>query len=331
MHLITGATGLLGSHIAEQLAARGHQVRALVRRHSDRQFLDALGVNCMDGDLSDPSSLVRATQGVDTVFHAAARVGEWGPWSEFQRHTVTGTGNVVDACLACRVRRLVHISSTSAYGHPLPRPGGITEEEPLGTRLWWWDCYTRAKVAAEEIVWEAHKTQGLSITVIRPGWIYGPRDRSRIHRLAEALRRGHMPIIGRGDNLLNIVYAGNVAEACLLAAQSEAAAGQAYNISHDGPITQRAFLELLARELELPPPRWHIPFGLAFSGAFLMEAIGRTLHIPKPPPLTRYATWYLGKHLPHSTVKIETELGWKPSVGYEEGIRRMVQWSKSPI
>jgi nucleoside-diphosphate-sugar epimerase len=170
------------------------------------------------------------------------------------RDTVGGTQAVVDACVALSVPRLICISTISVYGHPPPRAGGITESEPLGQHPWWWDYYIRAKVLAEELLWREHMLRGLTVTVIRPGWIYGPRDRSRIFKLVNALRWYRMPILGWGDNRLNLTYAGNVADACILAAKERCAIGQAYNVSHDGPITQLDFLRLLAGELNVPRP-----------------------------------------------------------------------------
>ncbi len=117
MNLVTGATGLLGSHIVEQLCKRGLPVRALVRPGSDISWLKTQGVELAAGDITDPASLRAACQGVDVVYHAAAKVGDWGPWQEFQRITVDGTRNVVEAAVAAGVRRLVHISSIRAYGY----------------------------------------------------------------------------------------------------------------------------------------------------------------------------------------------------------------------
>jgi nucleoside-diphosphate-sugar epimerase len=117
MNLVTGATGLLGSHIVEQLRKRDLPVRVLVRRGSDVAWLKTQGVEFAEGDITDRASLDRACQGCDVVYHSAARVGDWGPWDEFQRITIDGTQNVIDACVAARVRRLVHISSVSTYGY----------------------------------------------------------------------------------------------------------------------------------------------------------------------------------------------------------------------
>src|SRR5438093_1505849 len=127
LNLITGATGQLGSHIAEQLAARGERVRALVRPASATALLERLGVELVRGDLHDAASVEKACAGADIVYHCAARVADWGPWSQFESETVTATRNLLAACRTAKVGRLLHVSSISVYGRPRTKTP-ITEE-----------------------------------------------------------------------------------------------------------------------------------------------------------------------------------------------------------
>ncbi|MCS7159101.1 MAG: NAD-dependent epimerase/dehydratase family protein [Gemmatales bacterium] len=327
VHLVTGATGLLGSHLVEQLVKRGDRVRALVRPGAQTRLLTDLGVELAWGDLTKPQSLLAACRGVSIVYHAAGKVGDWGTWDQFRRHTVEGTFHLIQACRIHQVERFIHISSTSAYGHPRPDGREITEDWPLGRTCWVWDYYTRAKILAEKIVWQAFHQHGLPVTVIRPSWLYGPYDRISIHRLAQSLRHGLVFLLGSGDNRINSVYAGNVAEACLLAAENPRAVGQAYNITNDGSLlTQRQYLAQFARTLGYPEPWRRIPYNLAFAGAFLLEAAFRCWHVRRPPFATRYAVWLLGRDLVYSTRKAQQELGWQPTITFEEGVRRTVAW-----
>src|SRR5512135_2385124 len=103
--LVTGATGMLGSHIAERLVAQGRRVRALVRAGSDTRFLESLGVALVRGDLADPQACVQAVQGVEVVFHSAAKVGDWGTWAEFQVSCLDATENLGRAAAAAGVGR----------------------------------------------------------------------------------------------------------------------------------------------------------------------------------------------------------------------------------
>ncbi len=281
--LLTGASGLLGSHLADRLVGRGETVRALVRPGSDTRFLDSLGVELVVGDLADPASCDEATRGVSVVYHAAAKVGDWGRWAEFQVGCLDATSHLARASIANGVGRFVHISSTSAYGHP--REGGppVEESAPLGQNLWWaWDYYTRSKVECERILWRMADRDGLKLTVIRPSWLYGERDRTTARRLIERIRRGGVPLIGPGHNPLSAVYAGEVADAAILAADDPLSEGEAYNITDQGPITQKEFLALWAEACGGPPIRQRRRYRMVFAGAFVLEAIGRATRRERP-------------------------------------------------
>lgn len=325
--LVTGGTGLLGSHIAERLAARGRRVRALVRPGSDTRFLASLGVELIEGDLADRIACERAAEGVRTIYHSAAKVGDWGAWAEFQVGCLDATENVARAALARGVARFLHISSTSAYGHP--REGGppIDESAELGQGLWTvWDHYTRSKVECERLLWGMAARDGLALTVIRPSWLYGERDRTTTARLVRRLSRGGVPLIGRGDNPLSAIYAGCVADAAILAAEDAASAGEAYNVTDQGTISQRDYLNLWAEALGARPVRKRRSYRAVFAAAFALEAGARLLRRRRPPVITRYATWLMGRRLSYSTAKARQRLGWTPSIGYRESIARTVAW-----
>jgi nucleoside-diphosphate-sugar epimerase len=327
LNVVTGATGLLGSHIAEHLRARGEHVRALVRPSSDTTFLRRIGVELAVGDLNEPDSLRRAVAGADVVYHCAARVGDWGPWRAFQREVIDATANLLDACRSAGVGRVLHVSSIIVYGHPRIRQEQFTEVEPLGQNPWVWDYYCRAKVRAEEL---CRQYPG-DLTIVRPSWIYGPRDRTTLPRVIKALDAGRVAILGRGDNLLNIIYAGDVAEGAVLAANNPRAKGQAYNLSSEGQITQGDFLNLLADELGRPRLRRHVSYGFAFWGGFLSEVIGRIIRIRRPPHLTRYAVALIGRSTRFSIAKACEQLGWQPRVDVREGVRQTVDWYKKQL
>jgi nucleoside-diphosphate-sugar epimerase len=325
-NVITGGTGLLGSHIAEALAARGEHVRALVRPTSDVTFLRALGAELAAGDLHDLASLRRAVAGADVVYHCAARVGDWGPWRLYQREVIDATRNLLDACRAEGVGRVLYVSSVTVYGHPRRRGAPITEDEPLGqNQRWFWDYYCHSKIAAEALA----RAYGPGLTVVRPSWIYGPRDRTSLPRLMAAFRAGRVTLIGPGDNLLNIVHAADVADGCIRAANYLGAGGRAYNLCSEGELTQRQFLDALTEALGLPPVRRRVPFWLAYAGGLLSEVIGRAIFLRRPPHITRYGVGLVGRPTLFSSARARGELGWQPRVGAREGLRRTLEWWQS--
>jgi nucleoside-diphosphate-sugar epimerase len=322
LNVVTGGTGLLGSHIAELLRARGERVRALVRPGGNTSYLRQLGVEIVDGSLLEPSCLPRAVAGADIVYHCAARIGNWGSWSDFRRDVVETTRNVLDACAAGKVARVLHVSSVGVYGRPRLEPRRvITEEEPLAQRLGFLDYYARAKIDAERLAWRYAR----DLTIVRPSWIYGPRDRNSFPRLVQALRDGWVSLIGDGGNLLNIVYAADVADGAVRVANSPAAVHQAYHLSSQGEITQRQFFDTLTAGLGLPPVTKSVSIRLAWWGGLLGELLARAMRWQRSPHVTQYGTGLLTRSTGYSIAKAR-EIGWRPAVAPEEGLRRTLAW-----
>ena len=327
LNVVTGATGLLGSHVVEQLVARGERVRALVRPSSDVTCLTKLGVELATGDMGDSESLRRAVDRADVVYHCAAHVGDWGPWRLFKEQIIDATTLLLDACRAASVGRVLHVSSVIVYGHPKARADLFTEDEPLGQKLWIWDYYCRAKIRAEEV---CRQYPG-PWTIVRPSWLYGPRDRATLPRVLRALAARRVVVVGRGDNLLNIIYAGDVAEGAIRAANHPDAVGRAYNLSSEGEVTQRDFMDMMCAALGAPPVRRRVPFRLVFLAGLFMEAAYRALRSRRPPHLTRYAVALIARPTRFSIERAKTELGWRPQVGVADGFRRAIEWYSTAV
>jgi 2-alkyl-3-oxoalkanoate reductase len=320
LNVVTGASGQLGSHIVEQLRHAGQRVRAVIRPGGDAAYLRQLGAEVAVADLTRP--IADAFARADVVYHAAAKVSDWGPWETFRDEAIAVTTNVVDACRAANVARLLHVSSISVYGHPKLAPGQrIDEATPRGQNLWMWDWYPRAKLLAEDIAWKFP-----NVTVVRPSWIYGPRDRVTFPRVVPALLEKRVPFIGKGDNLLNIIYAGDVARGCILAARNPAAVGQAYNLCSEGEVTQRDLIDTLTDALGVPRVTRHVPYGLAIRFAWFREALARLVRSPKPPAITRRAIYLIGRPTLYAIGKARTELGWNPEVKIADGVAQTLEW-----
>jgi nucleoside-diphosphate-sugar epimerase len=321
LNVVTGATGLLGSHVAEQLVARGERVRALVRPTSDVAFLRQLGVDLAEGDLQAPDTLTHALDGAEMVYHCAARVGDWGTWADFQTQVVDATRNLVAACRSAGVGRLLHVSSVAVYGHP-PARERITEDEPLGQRLRLLDHYCRAKALAEQLV----RAAGTAATIVRPSWVIGPRDRHSLPRLVHALRGGWVKIQGTGDNLVNLVHAADVADGAIRAANHPAAAGQAYHLCSEGEITQREFLDTLTGALGLPRVQRHTSPLAAYLAGAVGDVVARVGRWGRPPDVSRYSVALMTRPVNFSIDRARRQLDWQPRVELRAAIRQAVEW-----
>jgi nucleoside-diphosphate-sugar epimerase len=260
------------------------------------------------------------------VFHCAAKVGDWGSRNEFRAGGVDATRTLAKASARAEVERFVHISSTSAYGHPPDQTVPIDESAPLGQNIWFLDHYTRSKVECERLLWEMSAGGRLRLTVIRPSWLFGERDRTTIPRLIQEFRWHRVSIVGKGDNPLSAVYAGVVADAALLAALDPTSIGEAYNITSHCRITQRQFMDMIADVLCVRSVTWHYPFWYAYYGGLSLELRERLLLSKKPPRVTRYGAWLLGRYLEYSTEKARTKLGWAPAFTYRASLERTIRW-----
>jgi nucleoside-diphosphate-sugar epimerase len=221
---ITGATGLVGSHATEEALKRGHRVRALVRPTSDTRWLDQWGVETIVGDLEDPRAMRAGVAGADWVFNCAAKVGDWGTLEEFRRLNVEALRLLLDAASASKLERFVHVSSLGVY-EGRDHHGTDETVPPAANSL---DAYTRSKTEAEALVLEYHRRHGLPAAIVRPGFIYGERDRTVLPKLLLNLRRGSFAYFGSGDQVLNCIYVKNLVHGIFLAAENHGAVGEVF-------------------------------------------------------------------------------------------------------
>ncbi len=313
---VTGATGLVGSHVVEESLRRGHRVRALVRGSSDTRWLDEWGVEKVVGDLADPEALRRGVDGADWVFNCAAKVGDWGTLEEFRQLNVEAFRHLLDAAAEARVQRFVHVSSLGVYE---ARDHFGTDETipPAAESL---DAYTRSKVEAEELALKYVSKKGLPLSIVRPGFIYGPRDRTVLPKLLKALKAGRFAYFGSGNQVLNCIYVKNLVQAIFLAAEVTEAIGEVFNITDGGRVTKREFIGRVAQLAGLRPPQRAIPLWLAWTLAVLMERRARRLKSTEPPLVNKARYKFLGLNLDYSIAKAKRILGYQPQYTTEQGL-----------
>jgi ornithine--oxo-acid transaminase len=326
--LVTGGSGFIGGHLAQRLVAEGREVRCLVRASSDTSLLERLGVELAIGDLESEESLTRATRGCRYVFHCGALVSDWATSSEIARINVAGTRNLLRASLDASVHRFIHFSTTDVYGYP---GSAAVEETYSAPRFRNW--YAETKLRAEAEVRRAGRAGELQTVVLRPSTVYGPRSIEVVGEIAHAIRRGNMLLVDRGRAVAGLAYVDNVVDAALLAQRSDAAPGQAFNVSDGVQVTWKQFTDGLARGLGCREARLTIPYWAANGIGFALEhgyrALHRTTRLTAPPLLSRQAVHVLGTDQDFSNRKARELLGWEPRVGYEAGLEATLAWLRS--
>ncbi len=316
--LITGATGLVGGHAVEEALGRGHRVRALVRPSSDTRWLDRWGIERVVGDLEDAEALRDGAAGADWIFNCAAKVGDWGTLEEFRRLNVEALRLLLDAACGARVHRLVHVSSLGVY----EGRDHYGTDETVPPAVHSLDAYTRSKSEAEALVLEYHRTRGLPAAIVRPGFIYGERDRTVLPKLLTNLRRGTFAFFGSGEQRLNCIYVKNLVHAIFLAAENPAAVGEVFNVTDEEPVTKKQFVGRVAELAGLPMPGRHIPLPVARVLAQVVEGTARLLRAKRPPLINKARYKFLGLNLDYSIEKARRVLGYEPPYSFEEGMAR---------
>src|SRR5260370_10763319 len=312
-YFITGDTGLDGGHLAEACVARGPTVSTIARPASDTALLDRLGATVHRGELNDLGLGQRALEDAEVVVHCAAKVGDWGPVEDYRAVNVQASRDLLGACGGRPLKRFVHVSTLGVYA--ARHHYGTDETEPLPVRHI--DGYTQTKVEAERLVLDAYRSHGVPCVVLRPGVIYGPRDRTVLPRLIELLRKRELPYLGRGKRAINCIYVGNLVEAIFLAALQPKAVGQVYNLTDGELVSKRRFIDAIADGLGLERPTRSVPLWVARIVAWQMERRARRAGASVPPRLTQARLKLFGLNLDYSIDKAKRELGYRPSVPFD--------------
>ncbi len=320
--LITGATGFVGSHLAEACQARGIAVRALARSGSATGPLEKLGATIIPGDLTDADAVRKAADGVDLVMHCAAKVGDWGPVEDYRAVNVDALRSLLDACKGKPLQRFIHMSSLGVYA--ARHHHGTDETEPLPALHM--DGYTQTKVESERLALNYKRIHKVPVVVLRPGFIYGPRDRTVMPRLFEALRTGQMRYLGSGDRAMNCIYVGNLVDAAFLAVENPKAVGQVFNLTDGEFVSKRRFIESIADGAGLPRPTKKVPLMAGSLLAWMMERRARRRGDKQAPRLTQARVKFLGLNLDFSIEKAKRELGYQPRLSFDQAMKETMAW-----
>ena len=320
--LVTGGGGFVGGYVVERLLQRGYSVRSFGR--SRQPQLAAKGVEVVCGDLTDAAVVTAVCEGVDAVFHVAARAGVWGSWKSYYGPNVIGTRNVVNACRAQGVGRLVYTSTPSVVFNR-QAISGADESLPYGRD---WLChYAHTKAIAEE---EALAANGdaLKVVALRPHLIFGPGDPHLLPRVIQSTAAGRLKIVGDGASRVDVSYVGNVADAHLNAfdaLQTGRGAGHAYFISQGEPVALWPWVNSILEGLGHAPLDKKVPLPVAYSVGAVCEGLWKLLRRSEDPPITRFVAVELAKDHYFDIRAARRDLKYEPQTSMAQALELTIR------
>ena len=316
--LVTGATGFIGSHLAESLLEKGIRVRALVRKTSSLRWLKGLSVEFVEGDVADRASIRGALAGTDYVFHLAGTIQALSK-KEFYDINVEGTRHLLDAVVEnkAHLKKFVLVSSQAAGG-PSEGEKPVGEEDPPHPV----SHYGESKLAAEKLTLQFAKE--LPLVVLRPPTIYGPRE-TRVYQAFQMMKKGIGLAVGRRHKFISVCYVGDLVKAILMAAFQSRPSGRVYNVAGEKPYEWVEFLNAMSHAMKHRYRLFRIPVPLLYllgAGGELYSRLSRHSSL---------FTWQKVKEfVQHSWVidgtKIRQELGWHEKTSLQEGMIKTTVW-----
>ena len=320
--LVTGGTGFIGSHLAEEGRRRGAEVVVLgltdrPEEQSNAELLTRMGVEVLSGSITDAELCRRAARGATHIFHLAVAMREGGKSDEFfESINLDGTRHLLQAASTGRVQRFVYCSTIGIYGHRAP---GITaEESPLAPG----NIYERTKVVAERLVRDFAENCALPSVVLRPADVYGPRDQ-RLLKMFKGVSRGTFPLFGSGAGRRHMVYVDDVVSAFFKACEREEAVGEGLIVAGPRACTLRELLDEVAAATGSRRYGIRLPLTPMLGLAAVVEDVCAALAID--PPIYRRRMDFFHSDSEFDTSKARRVLGWEPKVDLREGVRRTLE------
>ena len=321
--LVTGGGGFLGSAIVRQLLERGDEVTILAR--STYPEIEQMGVTCLQLDITDPRGLTEACQGMDVVFHVAAKAGVWGDKAQFMQINVQGTKNMLAAAKSANVPRFIYTSSPSAVWSGGDKINVSEADCPYPQS--YLTTYPESKAIAERMALAENGPQ-MAVCALRPHLIYGPGDPHLLPRVIQ--RADRLRIIGDGNNIVGICYVENAALAHVLAADALATdstnAGKAYFITDLKPVKLWTWINEVLVRLGKKPIRRRLPTAFVYGVGAFLEVVWRTFGLSGEPPMTRFVAVQMSSSCSYDLSAAINDFGYKERVDPKVGFERMIEY-----
>ena len=332
--VLTGATGFIGSHIAEYFCVKGIPPTCLVRNPDRADFLRTLPVRLVAGDVTREEDAVRLCDGAELLIHAAGHVSDWGPWRSFYDVNVTGTENMLHAAVRAGVKHVILTGTNSCYGEESSTEVK-TEESPYRPHYPYFldrllpsglNHYRDTKALGNERAMEIAARHDLDLTILEPVWVYGERElHTGFYEYLKTVKSGIPFFPGSASNRFHTIYVRDIARLYYLAAVKRPRGVQRYIAADPDAENQRALFTMFCEAAGLRVPRM-LPKALVYPPALLMEAAAMLFRRPRSPLLTRAIVNVFYDNIEYSSARAQRELHFAPAYTREESIRRTVTW-----
>jgi nucleoside-diphosphate-sugar epimerase len=321
--LVTGATGFIGSFVAEKLLAKGYEVRCIVRKTSNLRWLEEKNFELIEASLSDVESLEKAAENVDFVYHIAGNTSAKN-LDEYMAGNCQGTINLIEATLkkAPNLKRFLYVSSQTAAGPAFSAKNPTNVDMPMNPIT----DYGKSKKAAEDAIRNKY-TGKLPYTIVRPPAVYGPRD-TEIFSIFKIIKFGIIPYMGFNKKLVSLIHVNDLSDGIIEAAESRNTNGKAYFISSENFYDWAEVYKIMKNSLgkkvaiSLHIPHFLILFAGGISGFF--GSFG------KKPPVFNYQKGidFVQSYWICSVKSAIKDFGYRQKVSLEDGISSTIKWYK---
>lgn len=333
---VTGGNGFIGSHLIDRLIAEGHKVTALVRKTSDLSFLPLDRVQLVEGDIRDFASIKKGMSDCDIIFHVAAFVADWGKEGDFYEINVEGVRNVLQAAKENSIKNVTLISTAGVLGE---EDGHVAkpEEFPYSPKMPYFlsrffesdmNHYRYTKMLAEKEAISFSKNNGINLTIIRPVWVYGPREfHAGPYEFCRSVAEGCRILPMGKNNKFHVIYVKDLIDAIIKAAEKKLIGINIFNIGNTEAPNIREYFNLFCKHLEIKTP-FYIPFAIAYPLGIILEAVAKLKSACAPFLLTRARVKMFYCNNIYDVSKSRKILDFTSETSLDKGIRETVGWWK---
>jgi nucleoside-diphosphate-sugar epimerase len=317
--LVTGGTGFTGSALVFRLLKEGHKVRSLdYQKGIVHGELEKAGAELVSGSIADRDLVDKSMQEIDFVFHLAAAFRELNvPDEHYYDVNVNGTRYVMEAAKKHEVKKVVYCSTQGVHGHIKNPPGN--EDSPIAPE----DYYQQTKYEGELVVQE-YMGNAMNATIIRPTAIYGPGDPGRFLMIYKWAKKGFFPMFGSGRTFYQPVYIDNLVDAFMLTLNTEKGKGGTYIIGDEEYLPIKDLVTKTGKSMGIDIKVTHFPLFPLIIAGHVCEKMCKPFGIA-PPIFPRRVDWYRQVRA-FKIDRAKAELGYRPQIGIDEGLRRTAQW-----